>query len=257
MDKIQTINRAIEEYFAFHKSVDIVPAKDLMTWFIKKGVFDSDTKGGLPIRRILRTLNRKGQLGQIPSAFPDQKAKNINWYFIRSGSEVSASGRKAAPTGSRKRSEMVPRASSGRSSSDEEYVIDLCDEALGLKASRQHRFDFLRGDPGQNRQGVTLPVDAYYESLSLVIEFREKQHTEEVKHFDKPGVMTVSGVHRGEQRKLYDQRRREVLPKHGIKLIEISYSDFQHDSGKKIVRDRSEDLLTVRSILNKQGFDRK
>ena len=44
-----------------------------------------------------------------------------------------------------------------RQSSDEHYVIDLCDEVLGLKASRQHRFDFLKGDTG-----VRLPVDAYY-----------------------------------------------------------------------------------------------
>ena len=36
---------------------------------------------------------------------------------------------------------------SGRSrkDSDEEYVINLCDEALGLTASRQHCFDFLKG----------------------------------------------------------------------------------------------------------------
>ena len=47
-----------------------------------------------------------------------------------------------------------------RADSDEYYVIDLCDEVLGRKASRQHRFDFLTGDTGKR-----LPVDAYYEEL--------------------------------------------------------------------------------------------
>lgn len=72
---------------------------------------------------------------------------------------------------------------------DEDYVIDLCDEALGLTASRQHRFDFLRGD---GNPGVKLPVDAYYEKKKLVVEYYEKQHTEAVPFFDKK--KTVSGV---------------------------------------------------------------
>jgi len=100
-------------------------------------------------------------------------------------------------------------SSKSRSESDESYVIDLCDEALKLKALRQHRFDFLKGD-----SGTKLPVDAYYPSLNLVVEFKERQHTEEVKFFDRS--QTVSGVGRGEQRKIYDQRRKEVLPKQGI-----------------------------------------
>lgn len=82
-----------------------------------------------------------------------------------------------------------------RSNSDESYVIDLCDEILKQMAFRQHRFDFLRGD-----SGAKLPVDAYYPSLNLVIEFKERQHTEEVKLFDKR--QTVSGVGRGEQRRI-------------------------------------------------------
>ena len=66
--------------------------------------------------------------------------------------------------------------SKGRNDSDEYYVIDLCDEVLGRKAERQKRFDFLKGDKGH-----TLPVDAFYKDLNLVIEYYERQHTEEVK----------------------------------------------------------------------------
>jgi hypothetical protein len=126
--------------------------------------------------------------------------------------------------------------------SDESYVIDLCDEILGLVASRQHRFDFLRGDAN-----TKLPVDAYYSELNIVVEYREKQHTEEVKFFDKKN--TVSGVGRGEQRRIYDQRRRDVLPAHGITLIEINYSDFNHSSSKRLLRNRLNDIEVIRDRL--------
>jgi hypothetical protein len=133
---------------------------------------------------------------------------------------------------------------SARSASDESYVIDLCDEVLKQKALRQHRFDFLKGD-----SGTRLPVDAYYPSLNLVVEFKERQHSEDVKLFDKR--QTVSGIGRGEQRKLYDQRRREVLPQNGIQLIELDYSDFEHTRGKKLVRNRQEDLKVIGKKLKK------
>ena len=131
-----------------------------------------------------------------------------------------------------------------RSQSDESYVIDLCDEVLKQKAIRQHRFDFLRGDAG-----TRLPVDAYYPKTNLVIESRERQHTEEVKFFDRK--QTVSGMGRGEQRKLYDQRRREVLPKHGIKLIELDYDDFEHNGRKKLVRNKEKDLKVISNAIKK------
>ena len=131
-----------------------------------------------------------------------------------------------------------------RKDSDEFYVIDLCDEALGAKASRQHKFDFLRGD---GTSGRMLPVDAYYPELNLVVEYRERQHTESVALFDKK--TTVSGVSRGEQRRIYDQRRRDVLPKHGIRLVEISYSDLKHDRRKRLVRDRQNDLAVIKRIF--------
>ncbi len=129
---------------------------------------------------------------------------------------------------------------------DEAYIIDLCDEVLNQKASRQHRFGFLLGDAG-----TSLPVDAYYKSFNLVVEYREKQHTEPVKLFDKTNRLTVSNVHRGEQRKIYDQRRRDILPKHGIELIEISYTFFNFDRNKKIIRDRNNDLKVISNLLRK------
>lgn len=138
-----------------------------------------------------------------------------------------------------------------RKDNDEAYVIDLCDDALGLVASRQHRFPFLRGDSKGARPGIALPVDAYYADLSLVVEFRERQHDVAVKFFDKPDRMTASGVDRGEQRRLYDQRRREVLPRHGIELVEISLADLANDGRGGLLRRRADDTKTLSRVLAK------
>jgi hypothetical protein len=137
----------------------------------------------------------------------------------------------------------VPR----RTLSDESYVIDLCDEALGSPALRQHRFDWLRGDAPPGKQGARLPVDAYYPDHQLVVEYRERQHTESIPFMDRR--MTLSGVDRGTQRVIYDQRRRDLLPLHGIELVELSYWDFAHDEHKRLLRRRDEDLVVVRQAL--------
>ena len=133
---------------------------------------------------------------------------------------------------------------------DEHYILDLCDEILGKKSSRQHRFDFLLGDQNKKGTSIKLPVDGYFHELKLVIEYRERQHTESVAFFDKLNKITVSGVHRGLQRKIYDERRRTELPKNGLQLIEFSYLDFNHNKQKRIIRDINADLKTIRSKLS-------
>jgi hypothetical protein len=129
-----------------------------------------------------------------------------------------------------------------RVDSDEHYILDLCDKVLGAKGYRQHRFPFLRGDGGQR-----LPVDAYYPDRKLVIEYMERQHTEKVPHFDKR--MTVSGVPRGEQRALYDARRRTVLDDEGISFITLSCDIFAVDARKRLRRDSDRDEARLREIL--------
>ena len=143
---------------------------------------------------------------------------------------------------------------SKRADSDEYYVIDLCDAALGSRASRQHRFEWLRGDYSEKtRRQSFLPVDAYWEELGLVVEYAERQHDEPVAIFDKPEVLTVSGVHRGEQRRIYDARRVDLIPKNGIALIVIPASSFALKNGK-IVRNFEEDLQVVRTFLPVETF---
>lgn len=82
----------------------------------------------------------------------------------------------------------------------------------------------------------------------MVLEYNERQHDEPVAHFDKPDRLTVSGVHRGEQRKRYDQRRRELLPQYGLRLVVISASDFETKRGQ-ILRNSDSDIEVVRKLL--------
>jgi very-short-patch-repair endonuclease len=140
----------------------------------------------------------------------------------------------------------IRRKGPGRSASDEHYLINLCDEVLGLKAKRQHRFDFLRGDPGRNGRSVMLPVDAWYPDLNLVVEILERQHSESTPFFDRR--LTVSGMSRGEQRRRYDARRESVLRKHGIQLCWISIPEIA-GGRPKLKRQIEIDRLTVQRIL--------
>lgn len=132
---------------------------------------------------------------------------------------------------------------------NERYVLALCDEALGMVSERQHTFHWLLGDESpKTRRSKPLPVDAYWPSLALVVEFHEKQHSEAVRHFDKPDVLTVSGVHRGLQRRLYDDRRLDLIPKHGLSLVIVPMSDFTV-KGRFIVQNHDEDLAVVTRAL--------
>lgn len=134
-----------------------------------------------------------------------------------------------------------------RSTSDEHYVLDLCDEVLGTRGLTQSTFEWLRGDPSPKRPlGTKLPVDAYWPALALVVEFQEEQHSQPSPFFDRR--QTVSGVGRGEQRRLYDARKRELVPMHALRLVVIEKSAFFVRS-KRIVRNRQVDLDIVRQHL--------
>lgn len=238
-EKVGAVNLVVQQYFKRHPGETILPAKELMPEFIEQNIFPKDHRNGLPIRNLLRQLDKTNQLESIPFAYPERRSANTNWYFVPSAKAFDSEELFKPKKTLKKNSKSVSRRDS-----DEIYVIDLCDEILRQVAFRQHKFDFLRGDSGRR-----LPVDAYYEYLNLVIEYRERQHSEAVSHFDKPHNMTVSGVHRGEQRKIYDQRKRDLLPVNGIKLIEIDYTQFEYDGRKRIVRDRERDLGILKTIL--------
>lgn len=137
-----------------------------------------------------------------------------------------------------------------REDSDEAYVIGLAAEILGETPLTQHRFDWLRGDPGADgRRGATLPVDAYFPEHALVVEYYERQHDEAVAFFDKPDRMTVSGVHRGEQRRRYDQRRVEEIPRHGLRLVIVHAHEFDCDARGRLRRAPETDRVVLQRLL--------
>lgn len=238
MDKINRINEVISQYFQLNGGIGIIPAKDLMPYFIKAGIFEKDEKNGLPIRNVLRNLNKANALHRIPYVVAERKNQNTFWFFSRTAQPASVvKAEKATVT-------STSHTTSKRSHSDEHYIIDLCDEVLDIKGSRQHRFHFLRGDAG-----TTLPVDVYYQPFKLVVEYLEPQHTKAVEFFDKPDKLTASGVPRSEQRRLYDERRKKVLPENGIALLALSYSSFSCNSKGKLLRNKTEDLVVVKKAL--------
>lgn len=120
----------------------------------------------------------------------------------------------------------------GRESSDEAYLLTLCDQALGEVGKRQHRFDWLLGDPGRNGRCARLPVDGYWP------------------HFDKPHRLTVSGVHRGVQRGIYDARRDERIPARGIRLVIITPGDLDASPRGRLRRNEDHDLPAIRRRLD-------
>ncbi|MEP1032360.1 hypothetical protein [Ekhidna sp.] len=203
-ERIAQINHVVSSYFEEKKTEDTVAVKELMPYFIEAGIFTSDHKKGLPIRKVLRALDEQNALDKIPFVHPERKNKNTNWYFVREGSTyVSNAPNDTGVTKSQKRRASVIN-------SDEYYVINLCDELLQEQASRQHKFKFLLGD--YHRDGRTrsaLPVDAYYQNHNLVIEFMEGHHAESVET-GKREKRTISGVTFSEQRKIYSERKERV-----------------------------------------------
>jgi len=241
-DNIAQINEVITEYFKIHKE-DWIAAKEIMPALINAGVFSKDHKKGLPLRKVLRKLDIENSLDKIPFVHAERKEKNTYWYLVRKGAEYKS--KEITAENSKKQLGIKKRENS-----DEYYVLNLCDIILDEKASRQHTFSFLLGDFHKDKISRTkLPLDAFYKKLNLVIEYREKQDAEKDLHIDKPEVKTVSGVSRAEQRKIYDQRRRDVLLRKNINLIEINYYAFQYDSQLKITRDKEKDIEILKGIL--------
>jgi hypothetical protein len=83
IQKALKISRVVKEYFE-NTTESKVQAKELMSYFIEKGIFISNSKDGLPIRDFLRHVDENNHLHLIREAFFEQKDVNKNWYFIKS-----------------------------------------------------------------------------------------------------------------------------------------------------------------------------
>ncbi|WP_372754973.1 hypothetical protein [Labilibaculum sp.] len=247
LSKVEKINNVIEEYFKGNVSLTIAPVKDLMPAFIKAGIFAKDVKKGLPIRLILRELDAENQLALIPFVYAERHGNHTYWYFVPANVVTPDVPYKQEI----KKTKNDPIAI--RLNSDETYVIGLCDQVLSLKANRQKRFDFLLGDLHKNGKKQTkLPVDAYYEELQLVVEYKEIQNFRPRANFNQEEEEeNTKAISREEQRRIYDERRAKVLPENDISLVVISYSDFDYDEQNKIIRNEDSDLKIVQKALKR------
>ena len=242
-DQVAQINKVIENYFNTNTEKNSIPAKDIMSDLIEVGVFTKDTKKGLPLRKVFRALDKEKALDKIPAVHAERTETAVYWYLLRAGAEFVPNEAIGAVSKKEKAQET-------RENSDEFYVLDLCDEVLNEKASRKHTFPFLLGD--MHKRGKTrtkLPLAAFYKDANLVIEFLEKE-SEADQDEEKLNVMTVSGITRAEQIKKYNKRRRDVLQKKEIHLVEIDYAAFENDKENRLVRNKEQDILLLKELLN-------
>jgi diadenosine tetraphosphate (Ap4A) HIT family hydrolase len=140
-----------------------------------------------------------------------------------------------------------------RTESDEKYVLDLVAQVLAEPDYRwQHRFPTLLGDPGKDGRRRPLPVDGYFPRHELIVEYWEKQHSAPVSIMDHGE--TISGVSRGHQRRLYDQRRRAWAEENGLRLVVLDYRGFETDERGRLQRHPERDLVIVAKALRAAGI---
>jgi hypothetical protein len=237
-DGIVGINKVLADYFKDNSTVEWIPAKKIMPALISAGVFFKDEKKGLPLRKVLRKLDKEKGLDKIPLLHAERKGVDTYWYFVREGAQYVSKDVALPET---KKQKIALK----KENSDEYYLVGLCNELLGEKAIHQHTFNFLVGDLHKDgKRRTRLPLDAFYVGLNLVIEFYERED-----EADGAKVITISNVKRSEQRKIYAQRKRDVLKEKGIDLVEMDYDEFECDENNRLVRNKEVDIKLLKEIL--------
>ena len=240
-DILNKINEVLDSFFKENKEVNCIALKSIMPLMVKAGVFNKDIRKGLPLRKVLRELDKEKTLDKVPLAFAHRVEKDVYWYFRRPETDCDLIKINDGPT----KKEIALKK---HEASDEFYVLSLCDEVLEQKSARQHRFKFLVGDLHKDGHARTmLPLDAFYEKSSLVIEYDPK-FSEEADE-GKLDRKTNSGISRREQREIYDNRKKEVLSDRGIKLLRIMYSDFDNDENNLIIRDDEKVVEVLEKLI--------
>jgi hypothetical protein len=132
------------------------------------------------------------------------------------------------------------------------YIIGLLTEILGEEPEREKRYSWALGDlSAKTGLRVALPFDAVWESRRLIVEVDEDQHRLEVLIMDKPDVLTVSGVHRGEQRRIYAIRKRAAARDQGYLVLEIPWERRPPPER----RDREADRRLLEDLLRQIGIE--
>jgi very-short-patch-repair endonuclease len=83
----------------------------------------------------------------------------------------------------------------------------------------------------------------------LIVEVDEDQHRRPVNFWDKPHIVTVSGVSRGRQRAVYDARKRAAARAHGFTVVEVPW-ERRPPPGR---RNREADRRRLARLLSQAG----
>lgn len=134
-----------------------------------------------------------------------------------------------------------------RTDSDEKYVLDLISKILNCPYEWQKTFPDLVGDICKDGRAKKLAVDGYFKGYNLIVEYREIQHFKAVPFMDKK--MTISGVPRGEQRRIYDKRKETWAVNKGYKFLTVNYDDLEHYQGKRLKRNEANDLTVINNKI--------
>lgn len=243
-DNNQRINEAVDAYFESNPDTIWFAAKKLMPALIENGVFHRDKKNGLPLRQLLRTLNAKGELDQIPRLHAERIGVDIYWYFVREGAEFVSNHVTEEPNAKQKRALK-------RSNSDEVYILGLIDELFNEIGSRKHTFDDLLGDLHQNGETRTeLPIDIYFAKFKLALEIVQHSGQKKSAIESKEEKLTVSGITRSEQRLKYQKRKKIVLAQKDISFIEIPLDSFEVDASNQLIRKKGNDVRELMGLLS-------
>lgn len=82
--KVGRIDQVVRDYFKTHSDLAEVAAKDLMSLFVEKEIFNKDySRPGLPIRNLLRKLDKENMLHLLKHCKVVRNTVNRNWYFTR------------------------------------------------------------------------------------------------------------------------------------------------------------------------------
>jgi len=65
------------------KNSNVAKPKELMPYLIERGVFTGEHREGLPLRRVLRELDRQGKLKLIRGLRVKRGRTNRQWLFER------------------------------------------------------------------------------------------------------------------------------------------------------------------------------
>lgn len=130
-----------------------------------------------------------------------------------------------------------------RIDSDEKYVLDLISKILDCPYEWQKTFSDLIGDADRKGRVKKLAVDGYFESVNLIVEYRERQHFEAIPFMDRR--LTISGVPRGVQRRIYDDRKEKWATTNGHRFLSVNYNELELKKGKRLKRNETNDIMVL------------